>query len=106
MGNFALGLKTMFRIWGDASFADKVKQLDAPKAPVKPEPAAPLVSKRSDALSLLAVLQREARLVDFLMESIGGYSDAQIGAAVRDVHRGSAAVLQRVFNIQPLRTEA
>ena len=35
---------------------------------------------RHDALSLLAVLQREARLLDFLKEPVEGYSDAQVGA--------------------------
>jgi Domain of unknown function (DUF2760) len=52
---------------------------------------------RSDALNLLATLQREARLVDFLMEPIAGYADAQIGAAVRDIHRDCAAAIERVF---------
>jgi len=58
--------------------------------------------QRSEALTLLATLQREARLVDFLMESIGEYSDAQIGAAVRDIHRDSAGVLDRLFKIRPI----
>ena len=42
---------------------------------------------RSEAITLLATLQREARFVDFLKEPLDGYSDAQIGAAARDVHR-------------------
>ena len=37
------------------------------------------------AVQILSVLQRDARLVDFLMEDIGAYSDEQVGAAVRDV---------------------
>jgi hypothetical protein len=64
------------------------------QAPARPE--------RSEALTLLATLQREARLVDFLMESIGEYSDAQIGAAVRDIHRDAAGVLERLFKIRPI----
>src|SRR5262245_43234401 len=40
------------------------------------------------ATQLLAVLQRDGRLIDFLMENLGTYGDAQIGAAVRDVHAG------------------
>ena len=77
----------------------------APAAPAKqptaPPPPAP-VSTRSDALTLLSVLQREARLIDFLKEEIGGYADAQIGAAVRDVHRDAAAALERLFALRPL----
>ncbi len=60
---------------------------------------------RSDALTLLATLQREARLVDFLKEPLTGYSDTQIGAAARDVHRDCGQVLDRVFALVPLGTE-
>ncbi len=35
---------------------------------------------------LLGILQRDSRLVDFLMEDITGYSDDQVGAAVRELH--------------------
>lgn len=74
--------------------------LTAPAAvPVPPAPAKP---QRSDALSLLATLQREGRLLDFLKESIDAYSDAQIGAAVRDIHRDCAAVLERQFALRPV----
>lgn len=68
---------------------------------------APTVSTsgRSDALTLLATLQREARLVDFLKEPIDAYSDAQVGAAVRDIHRDCGKVLERQFAISPLMTE-
>jgi hypothetical protein len=66
------------------------------RAAAKPAPA------RSEALTLLATLQREARLVDFLQEPLDDYSDAQIGAAVRDVHRHAAEALQRLFALQPV----
>ena len=114
MGNFALGFRILFRIWGDAGFAFQVQELAegklVPKTEPKPEPkpsaarAAPPKQepRRSEAVSLLAVLQREARFVDFIKEPIAGYSDAQIGAAVRDVHQGCAAVLDRLFALQPL----
>jgi hypothetical protein len=55
---------------------------------------------RSDALTLLAVLQREARLVDFLQEPIAPYTDAQVGAAVREVHAKASAVLERTLALQ------
>jgi hypothetical protein len=53
-------------------------------------------------LTLLAVLQREGRLIDFLKEPITGYDDAQVGAAVRDIHRDCAAALDRIFGLAPL----
>lgn len=58
--------------------------------------------QRSDAVALLAALQREARFVDFIKESLVGASDEQIGAVVRDVHRDCGAVLERMFAIRPL----
>jgi hypothetical protein len=54
----------------------------------------------------LAALQREARLVDFIQEPIASYSDAQVGAAVRDVHRDCAAAVQRMFALQPVMEQA
>ena len=54
----------------------------APPASVAPSPPPP-----SDALKLVALLQREGRLIDFLMEDIAQLPDAQVGAAVKDIHR-------------------
>jgi hypothetical protein len=101
-------LRVFFRLLFDATLAERVRPLlvgEPAAAPVAPT-AAPKPSKRpparNDALNLLAMLQREARLVDFVQEPIGDYTDAQIGAAVRDVHRDSAAVLKRVFALAPI----
>jgi DNA topoisomerase VI subunit B len=71
-----------------------------PQEAGKPKPS-PKASGRSEALTLLAAMQREARFVDFIQESLEGYSDAQIGAAARDVHRDCAALLNRIFAMRP-----
>ncbi len=57
------------------------------------------------ALQLLGLLQRDGRLVDFLMEDLGTYLDAQIGAAVRSVHSGCRETLARYFTLQPVLEE-
>ncbi len=67
--------------------------------PRRPSPPAPT---RSEALTLLASLQREARFVDFVQEPLAEYSDAQIGAAARDVHRLCGEVLERLFQLRPV----
>jgi hypothetical protein len=75
------------------------------QAPIPAPPTAPATLPkpvRSDALSLLASLQREGRLIDFLREPIANYSDSQIGAAVRDIHRDCSAVLERQFGLRPV----
>jgi hypothetical protein len=51
------------------------------------------------------MLQEKGRLVDFLMDDINRYNDAQVGAAARVVHAGCKSVLQEHFSIHPLRTE-
>ena len=73
------------------------------KAVPKPAPAKqPPKPARSEAITLLATLQREARFVDFIKEPLDSYSDAQIGAAVRDVHRDCGKVLDRLFAIRSM----
>lgn len=57
------------------------------------------------AVQLLAVLQREGRLLDFLLEDIDSYGDGQIGAAVRDIHRGCRKALAEHVKIAPIRSE-
>jgi hypothetical protein len=52
------------------------------------------------ALRLLAVLQREGRLLDFLLEPIDAYSDAQIGAAVREIHRKCREALEKMMVLE------
>ena len=53
-------------------------------------------------MQILGILQREARLVDFLMEDIAPFADDQIGAAVRDVHAQSRLALDRYMRLQPV----
>ena len=57
---------------------------------------------RNDAITLLATLQREARFVDIVKEPLSDYSDAQVGAAAHDVLRDCGAVLDRLFELQPV----
>jgi hypothetical protein len=64
-------------------------------------PAKPAVV-RSEAVTLLATLQREARFVDMVKEPLANYSDAQVGAAARDVLRDCGKVLDRLFGLAPL----
>ena len=74
-----------------------------PAAPAAPAPAAPPPVESSDrAAQLLAILQRDGRLVDFLMEDLTPYQDAQVGAAVRDVHRGCREALDKYASLAPV----
>jgi hypothetical protein len=65
-------------------------------------PAQPLSPARSDAITLLAALQREARLVDLVKQPLASFSDEEIGAAARNVLADCSAVLDRFFQLQPV----
>ena len=89
MNRLWLALKAFWRILTEPEFAARVEPLFS-RVPTGPD------------LRILAVLQRDGRLVDFLQEDIDAYSDAQIGAAVRDIHRGCRKSLHDYLTIEPI----
>ncbi|PWW45655.1 uncharacterized protein DUF2760 [Melaminivora alkalimesophila] len=128
----ALAIGSFFAILGDARLAGAVERLrggeplaaDAPPREVRVEvPVEKIVETRIEvpvervvektietvspaaALQLLALLQRQARFVDFVQEDVAGYSDAEIGAAARVVHEGCRKVLAEHFALAPVRSE-
>jgi hypothetical protein len=113
MSRILLAFRIFFRTLLNAALAERVRELlagapaavaKAPEPAAKPEPKkapAALPPARNDAITLLATLQREARFVDFIKEPLGEYSDAQVGAAARDVHRDCGKVLERLFALRP-----
>jgi hypothetical protein len=73
----------------------------------RPTPVPPRPNQADvEVVSFLGMLQARGRLVDFLMDDINTYSDAQVGAAARVVHIGCKAVLAEHFRISPVRTES
>ena len=75
----------------------------APKAAAPTAaPAAPTVRTSDGALQLLGILQRDSRLVDFLMEDIAAYSDDQVGAAVRELHDQCRDAVGRYVKLEPV----
>jgi len=51
---------------------------------------------------MLGILQRDSRLIDFLMEDITSYSDDQVGAAVRELHNQCRDSVARYVTLQPV----
>ena len=60
----------------------------------------------AEIVGFLAIFQERGRLVDFLMDDITTYDDAQVGAAARVVHQGCKAALEEHFSIRPIREES
>jgi Domain of unknown function (DUF2760) len=105
----SLAFGAFFGVLGDAALAARFAALrrGPVAAPAAPPASPPLKEASPDAaLQLLALLQREARLIDFVGEELDAYDDAQIGAAARVVHEGCAKVLREHFSIVPVRSEA
>jgi len=117
----ALAIGSFFALLGDGRLAARVQALregaalasevaappPPPPAPPAPAPAPVRATAQVDAaLQLLALLQREARLVDFLQEDIAAYSDADVGGAARLLHGGARKVLKDSFDLEPIRAEA
>jgi hypothetical protein len=74
--------------------------------PARPAPERPQAANAdAEIVHFLAMLQEKGRLVDFVMDDINAYSDAQVGAAARVVHAGCRGVLQEHFMIDPVRPE-
>ncbi len=78
----------------------KAEAAPAPKTAPAPKP----LPERSDAaaVQILSILQRKGRLIDFLQEDIRGFQDAQIGAAVRNVHEGCREALAEYVTLEPV----
>lgn len=93
-----LACRCFFRVLQDQAVADKVEPLLVPPAPVQQQPPKP----SGAPLRLLALLQREGRLLDFLLEDIQSYPDTQVGAAVRDIHRQCQAALKEHLTLEPV----
>lgn len=86
---------------GVAAAYGYVKAKDVKPAPPPPPPA-PVAKPSDGALQMLGILQRDARLIDFLMEDISAYSDDQVGAAVRPLHEQSRATLSKYVRFSPV----
>jgi hypothetical protein len=73
-------------------------------APV-PEPVVLKEFTPDAALQLLALLQKDARFVDFIKEDISSYSDADVGVAARVVHEGCNKAINEHFSLAVIRNE-
>ena len=114
MSRIVLAFRSFFSILFSGTLSDGVlnglrltRRTGAASKPSTPNAApaaatAPAVRASDGALQLLAILQRDARLVDFLMEDIAGYADDQVGAAVRELHDQCRDSLRRAIALEPV----
>ena len=95
------GLGVASKVKQDPAFAAKLQALlaGAEMKPIEPpKPAEP----SGAPLRMLALLQAESRLVDFLMEDITNLKPEDIGNAVREIHKKAQAALKQHAMIEPV----
>jgi hypothetical protein len=71
-----------------------------PAGAAAPAAAATEIDWAAPGLTLLGLLQSEARLIDFLEEDIDAYNDSQVGAAVRTIHADCRKALHERMKIE------
>ena len=82
-------------------------ETETPKAeaPEKKSPAPSPTNKTNEAQQTLVLLQKHARLIDFIHENIDDYSDEEVGAGARIVHQGCQKVFKDYIQIEPLNAQ-
>jgi len=103
LGRILLAFRSFFGILFQGALPGEVsKALGLTKAAAAPKPVEQPPDHVDGAVGLLGILQRDARLVDFLMEDISAYDDEQVGAAVRSVHDQCRDSLLRYVSLTPV----
>lgn len=98
LARLGLAGKAFASVLGDAATAERVRPLLEAPAAAEPKPA----KLSAEPLRMLTLLQREGRLLDFLLEDISGAADEQIGAGVRELHRKAQAALKEHLVLEPV----
>jgi hypothetical protein len=67
--------------------------------------AAPQNQAQAEVVTLLGIFQEKGRFIDFLMEDITPFNDAEVGGVARAVHQGCKEALNEHFHIEPISPE-
>ncbi|HWF45955.1 MAG TPA: DUF2760 domain-containing protein, partial [Bryobacteraceae bacterium] len=102
MSRISSAFRSFFSILFSGVLPEDIARAFGYVKPTPPPPPVELPKPTDGALQLLQILQRDSRLIDFLMEDIDAYSDDQIGAAVRSLHADSRATLMRHVTLSPV----
>lgn len=108
--DLGLAFRCFYKAVVDPQFAARAREILTSASLPKPDKQAPVeVPKHSELpkpsaepLQLLALLQRDGRLLDFLFEDISAYPDEQVGAGVREIHRDCKQALDKYLEIGPV----
>jgi hypothetical protein len=99
LARLGLACRAFFAVMGDAAVAERVRPL---LGPAQGEEAKKPARLSPEPLRLLTLLQREGRLLDFLLENMEDIANEQVGAGVREVHRKAQAVIKDHLVLEPV----
>ena len=106
MSQFSAAFRSFFSLLFSGILPEDIASefgfVKARPAPVVAPVEQPKVDPSAGALQILQILQRDSRLIDFLMEDITPYADDQVGAAVRTLHGDCRATLARHVTLAPV----
>ncbi|WP_309387769.1 DUF2760 domain-containing protein [Cerasicoccus frondis] len=71
-----------------------------------PKVEKPAEPDHAELVQFLAQLQERGRFIDFVMDDVTAYTDAQVGAAARVVHQGCQSVVKETLSVEPVTTTA
>src|SRR5450755_727481 len=106
MIGFSTRLSFAFRCFFSLLFQGEIPQDILETLGVSKSPAAKTLGDKPSpesldrAVQMLALFQRDGRLVDFLTEDVSPYQEGQLGAAVRSIPTSCRQVLGRYFNLE------
>lgn len=105
MQRLMMAFRSFFKAWKKPEEATKF--LQGPKEVTSKEALASSEKPTSDTahLRLLAALQEEGRFLDFLKEDISSFSDEEVGASVRKIHKDCQQVIEKLVTVRPVLQE-
>ena len=103
MHRVLLAFRSFFQILFHGALPDQmITELGLARRASAPAAAPAPVRTADGGLQMLAILQRDARLIDFIMDDLTPYSDDQVGAVVRAVHDQARESLTRYITLKPV----
>lgn len=101
MSGLGLAFKAFFCCLRKSSTSEKIAELLKPEEEAK-DTKDTKAAAASSAAQLLAALQKEGRLIDFLKEELEDFPDAQVGSVARGVHKGCRRILEQYLELGPI----
>ncbi|XOV78824.1 MAG: DUF2760 domain-containing protein [Aestuariibacter sp.] len=107
--SFFSRLAIAFKLIFSGQYAQSILQPSAAEtledAPAEVTEKAPQPVNYDSALQLIAILQKDGRLIDFIQEDVNQFSDEQVAAAARVVHQGVKKALNDHVQFSPATKE-